>query len=66
MYLLEIVDTCGIEILFSQKIVLFICLFSAVYILMSFDWRGPYRLKSSDCFMKVQTTDKRSEAGLSM
>ena len=31
-----------------------------------FDWLGPYRLKSSDCFMKVQTTDKRSEVGLSM
>ena len=31
-----------------------------------FDRRGPYRLKSSDCFMKVQTTDKRSEVGLSM
>ena len=31
-----------------------------------FDRRGPYRLKSSDCFMKVQTTDKRSEAGMSM
>ena len=30
-----------------------------------FDRRGPYRLKSSDCFMKVQTTDKRSEDGLS-
>jgi hypothetical protein len=29
-----------------------------------FDRGGPYRLKSSDCFMKVQTTDKRSEAGL--
>ena len=28
--------------------------------------RGPYRLKSSDCFMKVKTTDKRSEVGLSM
>jgi hypothetical protein len=26
----------------------------------------PYRLKSSDCFMKVQTTDKRSEVGLNM
>ena len=31
-----------------------------------FDWRGPYHLKSSDCFMKVQTTNKRSEVGLSM
>ena len=31
-----------------------------------FDRRGPYRLKSSDCFMNVQTTDKRSEVGLSM
>ena len=31
-----------------------------------FDRRGPYRPKSSDCFMKVQTTDKRSEVGLSM
>jgi hypothetical protein len=31
-----------------------------------FDRRGPYRLKSSDCFMKVQTTDKRSEVGWSM
>jgi hypothetical protein len=31
-----------------------------------FDRRGPYRLKSSDCFMKVQTIDKRSEVGLSM
>ena len=31
-----------------------------------FDRRGPYRLKSSDCFMKVQTTDNRSEVGLSM
>ena len=31
-----------------------------------FDRRGPYHLKSSDCFMKVQTTDKRSEVGLSM
>ena len=31
-----------------------------------FDRRKPYRLKSSDCFMKVQTTDKRSEVGLSM
>jgi hypothetical protein len=30
-----------------------------------FDRRGPYRLKSSDCFMKVQTTDKRFEDGLS-
>jgi hypothetical protein len=26
-----------------------------------FDQREPYHLKSSDCFMKVQTTDKRSE-----
>ena len=32
----------------------------------NFDRRRPYRLKSNDCFMKVQTTDKRSEAGLSM
>ena len=31
-----------------------------------FDRRGPYRLKSSDCFMKLQTTDKRSAVGLSM
>ena len=31
-----------------------------------FDRRGPYRLKSSDCFMKVQATNKRSEVGLSM
>jgi hypothetical protein len=31
-----------------------------------FDRRGPYPLKSSDCFMKLQTTDKRSEVGLSM
>ena len=31
-----------------------------------FDRRGPYRLKSSDCVMKVQTTDKRSEVGWSM
>jgi len=31
-----------------------------------FDRRAHYRLKSSDCFMKVQTTDKRSEVGLSM
>ena len=31
-----------------------------------FDRREPYHLKSSDCFMKVQTTDKRSEVGLSM
>jgi hypothetical protein len=30
------------------------------------DRREPYHLKSSDCFMKVQTTDKRSEVGLSM
>jgi hypothetical protein len=28
-----------------------------------FDRREPYHLKSSDCFMKVQTTDKRSEVG---
>ena len=31
-----------------------------------FDRRGPYPLKSSDCFIKLQTTDKRSEVGLSM
>ena len=31
-----------------------------------FDQREPYHLKSSNCFMKVQTTDKRSEVGLSM
>ena len=31
-----------------------------------FDRRGPYRLKFSDCFIKVQTTDRRSEVGLSM
>ena len=31
-----------------------------------FDRHGPYPLKSSDCFMKLQTTDKRSEVGLSM
>ena len=41
-----------------------------IYIMVNvgeiFDRRGPYRLKSSDCFMKVQTTDKRSEVGLSM
>jgi hypothetical protein len=28
-----------------------------------FDQPEPYHLKSSDCFMKVQTTDKRSEVG---
>jgi hypothetical protein len=31
-----------------------------------FDRRGPYRLKSSDCFMRVQASDKRSEVGLSI
>ena len=31
-----------------------------------FDRSELYRLKSSDCFMKVQTIDKRSEVGLSM
>jgi hypothetical protein len=31
-----------------------------------FDQPEPYHLKSSDCFMKVQTTHKRSEVGLSM
>jgi hypothetical protein len=28
--------------------------------------RELYHLKSNDCFMKVQTTDKRSEVGLNM
>ena len=31
-----------------------------------FDQREPYHLKSSNCFMKVQTIDKSSEVGLSM
>ena len=30
------------------------------------DQREPYHLKSSNCFMKVQTIDKSSEVGLSM
>jgi hypothetical protein len=33
--------------------------FPEVTLVPIFDRRGPYRLKSSDCFMKVQTTDKR-------